>query len=160
MYKNYYELLFIKPQYTVFCTSYCFALFSPLHILLLFLFFLPYICSCVVLLLYNFYFYSFALSTERTCHGSHGDPGTRRRGLWQTRYLMNDKRRLHRNTGKNIQTALTHDINNNPQQTWGRTDYIKGDITGNTWDTIKTQTKTNQLMMGNRKNHIRVRRQR
>ncbi len=32
-------LLFIKPQYTVFCTSYCFALFIPLHILLLFLFF-------------------------------------------------------------------------------------------------------------------------
>ncbi len=54
----------------------------------------------------------------------------------------------------------TVDINNNPQQTWGRTDYIKGDITGNTWDTIKTQTKTNQLMMGNRKDHIRVRRQR
>ncbi len=73
---------------------------------------------------------------------------------------MNDKRRLHRNTGKNIQTALTHDINNNPQLTWGRTDYIKGDITGNTWDTIKTQTKTNQLMTGNRKDHIRVRRQR
>ncbi len=73
---------------------------------------------------------------------------------------MNDKRRLHRNTGKNIQTALTHDIYNNPQLTWGRTDYIKGDITGNTWDTIKTQTKTNQLMMGNRKDHIRVRRQR
>ncbi len=38
-------LLFIKSQYTVFCTSYCFAhlivfaLFIPLHILLLFLFF-------------------------------------------------------------------------------------------------------------------------
>ncbi len=31
----------------LFCTSYCFALFV-LHILLLFLFFLPYICSCVV----------------------------------------------------------------------------------------------------------------
>ncbi len=73
---------------------------------------------------------------------------------------MNDKRRLHRNTGKNIQTALTHDIYNNPQLTWGRTDYIKGDITGNTWDTIQTQTKTNQLMMGIRKDHIRVRRQR
>ncbi len=53
-----------------------------------------------------------------------------------------------------------NDVNNNPPQTWGRTDYIKGDITGNTWDTIKTQTKTNQLMMGNRKDHIRVRRQR
>ncbi len=33
-------------------------------------------------------------------------------------------------------------------------------MTGNTWDTIKTQTKTNQLLMGNRKDHIRVRRQR
>ncbi len=73
---------------------------------------------------------------------------------------MNDKRRRHRNTGTNIDTGLHADINNNPQQTWGRTDYIKGDITGNTWDTIKTQTKTNQLMMGNRKDHIRVRRQR
>ncbi len=40
------------------CTSYCFALFV-LHILLLFLFFLPYICSCVVLLLYNSYFLFF-----------------------------------------------------------------------------------------------------
>ncbi len=35
------------------------------------------------------------------------------------------------------------DINNNPQETWGRTDYMKGDITGNTWDEIKTQTETN-----------------
>ncbi len=59
-----------------------------------------------------------------------------------------------------LRYRYTVDINNNPQQTWGRTDYIKGDITGNTWDTIKTQTKTNQLMMGNRKDHIRVRRQR
>ncbi len=42
----------------LFCTSYCFALFIPLHILLLFLF-LPYICSCVVLLLYNSYFLFF-----------------------------------------------------------------------------------------------------
>ncbi len=33
-------------------------------------------------------------------------------------------------------------------------------MTGNTWDTIKTQTKTNELLMGNRKDHIRVRRQR
>ncbi len=32
-------LLFIKSQYTVFYTSYCFALCIPLHILLLFLFF-------------------------------------------------------------------------------------------------------------------------
>ncbi len=34
-----FTLLFIKSQYTVFCTSYCFALFISLHILLLFLFF-------------------------------------------------------------------------------------------------------------------------
>jgi len=33
--------------------------------------FLPYICSCVVLLLYYFYFYSFALSTERTWFDLH-----------------------------------------------------------------------------------------
>ncbi len=33
-------------------------------------------------------------------------------------------------------------------------------MTGNTWDTIKTQTKTNELLMGNRKDHIRVRGQR
>ncbi len=39
-------------------------------------------------------------------------------------YLMNDKRRRHRNTGKNIDTGLHADINNNPQDTWGRTDYI------------------------------------
>ncbi len=60
-----------KVQYTVF------AHLIVLHILLVctFLFiahftlislFLPYICSCVVLLLYNFYFNYFALSTERT----------------------------------------------------------------------------------------------
>ncbi len=35
----------------VFCTSYCFALFFiSLHILLLFLLFLPYVCPCVMLL--------------------------------------------------------------------------------------------------------------
>ncbi len=42
------------------CTFYFIA-----HLTLISLF-LPYICSCVVLLLYNFYLYSFALSTERT----------------------------------------------------------------------------------------------
>ncbi len=47
----------------------------------------------------------------------------------------------------------TVDINNNQRETLGRTDYIQGDITGNTWE-------TNQLMMGNRKDHIRVRKQR
>ncbi len=54
----------------------------------------------------------------------------------------------------------TSDINNNPQVTWGRTDYKLGDITRDTWDIIKTQTETNKLMMGNRKDHIRVRKQR
>ncbi len=57
-------LLFIKCQYTVFCTSYWFAFFILLHILLLFLFF--YHIYALVLLLYNFYFFYFALSTERT----------------------------------------------------------------------------------------------
>ncbi len=47
------------------------------------------------------------------------------------------------NTGKNIQTGLHADINNNPQDTRGRTDYIYGDMTGNTWDVIKTQKDTN-----------------
>ncbi len=48
-------------------------------------------------------------------------------------------------TGTHTQGHL--DINNNPQETWGRTDYMKGDITENTWDEIKTQTETNELMM-------------
>ncbi len=56
------------------------------------------------------------------CHGTHGDPGTRRRGLWQTGYLMKNKRRRYRNTGKDIYTGLHADINNNPHVTWGRTD--------------------------------------
>ncbi len=33
-------------------------------------------------------------------------------------------------------------------------------MTGNTWDIIKIQTKTNQPTMGNRKDHTRVRGQR
>ncbi len=69
-----FTLLFIKSQYTVFffCTSYCF-----LHILLFctflfhctfysyFSFFTIYMLLCCVTL-YNFFFYSSALSTERT----------------------------------------------------------------------------------------------
>ncbi len=46
-------------------TIYCFALFISLHILLLFLFFTIYMLLCCVTL-YNFNFYYFALSTERT----------------------------------------------------------------------------------------------
>ncbi len=78
---SYYYLLSPSTLFfahlTVFCTSYCF-----LHILLFWTFysiahftlislFLPYICSCVVLLLYNFYFYYFALSTEWTWFDLH-----------------------------------------------------------------------------------------
>ncbi len=52
-------LLFIKSQYTVF------ALFIPVHIYSLFLFFIIYMLLCCVTFIL-FYFYSFALSTERT----------------------------------------------------------------------------------------------
>ncbi len=59
------------------------------------------------------------------CHGAaHGAPGMRRRGLEQTGFLMLHKRRRHRNTGKDIDTGLDVDINNNRPETWGRTDYI------------------------------------
>ncbi len=37
---------------------------------------------------------------------------------------MLHRRRRHRNTGKDIDTGLDVDINNNRQETWGRTDYI------------------------------------
>ncbi len=64
--------------------------------------------------------------------------GTRRqRTAFETLYLKhgaNKDRYTH--SGRS-------DINNNPQETWGRTDYMKGDITGNTWDEIKIQTETN-----------------
>ncbi len=52
----------------------------------------------------------------------------------------------NRNTEMTETGTHTHrrsDINNNPQQTWGRTDYLKGNMTGNTWDEIKTQMGTN-----------------
>ncbi len=62
---SYYYLF--SPIYC-FCTSYLFCtfLYSIAH---LYFSFLPYICSCIVLLLYNFY--SFALSTERTWFDLH-----------------------------------------------------------------------------------------
>ncbi len=47
------------------CTFYSIAHFTRISL------FLPYICSCVVLLLYHFYLYSFALSTERTWFDLH-----------------------------------------------------------------------------------------
>ncbi len=50
-------LLFIKPQYTVFCTSYCFALFIPLHILLLFLFFYHIYARVVTFIQFLFLFF-------------------------------------------------------------------------------------------------------
>ncbi len=55
-YSHYYllspsTLFFFFVHLIVFCTSYCFALFFiSLHILLLFLLFLPYVCPCVMLL--------------------------------------------------------------------------------------------------------------
>ncbi len=91
---------------------------------------------------------------SRYAHGSRNE---------ETRIDINSRLYFYTEVDRHrwgLRYRYTVDINNNPQQTWGRTDYIKGDITGNTWDTIKTQTKTNQLMMGNRKDHIRVRRQR
>ncbi len=49
----------------------------------------------------------------------------------------------NRDRWRQVHTLTDVDINNNPQETWGRTDYMKGDITGNTWDEIKIQTETN-----------------
>ncbi len=49
----------------LFCTFYSIAHFTLISL------FLPYICSCVVLLLYNLNLYSFALSTERTWFDLH-----------------------------------------------------------------------------------------
>ncbi len=49
----------------LFCTSYCFALFYFIAHLLYFSFFTIYMLLCCVTL-YNFYFYYFALSSERT----------------------------------------------------------------------------------------------
>ncbi len=46
-------------------TSYCFALFIPLHILLLFLFFTIYMLLCCYFYIIIIFYY-FALSTERT----------------------------------------------------------------------------------------------
>ncbi len=62
------------------------------------------------------------MKLSRGCTGiqQRGDDDYNKQGI-----LMDDKRRLHRNTGKNIQTALTHDINNNPQVTLGRTDLYR-----------------------------------
>ncbi len=70
-------LLFIKSQYTVFCTSYCFAHLIVLHILLfctfysiahftlISLFYHIYaLVLCYFYIILNFYY--FALSTERT----------------------------------------------------------------------------------------------
>ncbi len=48
---------------------------------------------------------------------------------------------FNKNTEMTDTGTHTHrrwNINNNPRQTWGRTDYMKGNMTGNTWDEIKT----------------------
>ncbi len=46
---------------------------------------------------------------------SHGEPGTRRRGLQQTGVLMDEERRRYRNNGKDINISV--DIYNNRQET-------------------------------------------
>ncbi len=56
------------------------------------------------------------MADQGTCHGSHGDPGTRRRGCKQTGYLMSNRRRRHRNTGKNIDTLTLTIIHSNMGQ--------------------------------------------
>ncbi len=65
-------LLFIKSQYTVFCTSYCFAHLIVVHFLFhcTFYSYFSFFYHIYALVLCYFYiiliFYSFALSTERT----------------------------------------------------------------------------------------------
>ncbi len=71
----------------------------------------------------------------------HG--GARNTGRGDKELLLNTLLRNTEITETGTHTQGRSDINNNPQETWGRTDYMKGDITGNTWDEIKTQTETN-----------------
>ncbi len=61
-----------------------------------------------------------AIATNIPVTASHGEPGTRRRGLQQTGVLMDEERRRYRNTGKDINISV--DIYNNRQETRGRTD--------------------------------------
>ncbi len=75
--------------------------------------------------------------------GCTEEPGTRnaetRNFFWI--HLINRTRRWRTQVH-----TLTDDLTltyNNPRQTWGRTDYLKGNMTGNTWDEIKTQMGTN-----------------
>ncbi len=53
----------------------------------------------------------------------HGDPGTRRRGYKQTRVFNSEQtEETQEHRSGHLYTSV--DINNNPQETWGRTDYI------------------------------------
>ncbi len=76
----------------------------------------------------------FCHESVQRLHGRARKHGTRRHRT-SLKHLMNTEQRSLE-TGTHTQGHL--DINNNPQETWGRTDYMKGDITGNTWDEIKT----------------------
>ncbi len=85
---------------------------------------------------------------EATCHDGvkrlHGRARNTERG--DEELLFNTLMTEHGDDidrWRQVHTLNDVDINNNPQETWGRTDYMKGDITGNTWDEIKTQTETN-----------------
>ncbi len=53
----------------------------------------------------------------------HGDPGTRRRGYKQTRVFNSEQmEETQEHRSGHLYTSVG--INNNPQETWGRTDYI------------------------------------
>ncbi len=55
---------------------------------------------------------------------------------------MLHRRRRHRNTGKDIDTGLDIDINNNRQETWGRTDYIYIYIGRHNWKHLERNQDT------------------
>ncbi len=67
--------------------------------------------------------------------------GTRRRGTSLNHLIKHGDDKDRYTHSQDAETlTLTY---NNPRQTWGRTDYLKGNMTGNTWDEIKTQMGTN-----------------
>ncbi len=58
------------------------------------------------------------------CHGAARGSRNEETRIITNRVLMNDERRRYRNTWKDVTIYRYLDINNNPQETWGRTDYI------------------------------------
>ncbi len=79
------------------------------------------------------------------CHDLHQRLHGRARntGRGDTELLLKHFTKKHGDNMDRYTHSGRSDINNNPQETWGRTDYMKGDITGNTWAEIKIQTETN-----------------